>query len=116
MPLYEVVRSGNSTLKFAKGTFTPASSAVSVNIGFKPKYLAVIVNKSNGSSLGVAYIYNEDVSTGTYIHAATDVYAVVRNLNTTTNYNLKSIDNDGFTVNPYVNSSWIGPATYFAIG
>lgn len=116
MPLYEVVRNGNSTLKFAKGTFTTGSSAVSVNIGFKPKYLAVIVNKSNGSSLGVSYIYNEDVSTGTYIHAATDVYAVVRNLNTSTNYNLKSIDDNGFTVNPYPSSSWMGPATYFAIG
>lgn len=116
MALYEVIRNGNSTLKFAKGTFTTSSSAVSVNIGFKPKYLAVTTYKSNGSTLGVAYIYNEDISTGTYMHAASDVSAVVRNLNTTTNYNLKSINYDGFTINPYSSSDWRGTAVYFAIG
>lgn len=116
MPLYEVVRNGNSTLKFAKGTFIPSSSAVSVNIGFKPKYLAVTAYKTNGSTLGVTYIYNEDISTGTYIHGASDVYSVVRSLNTTTNYNLKSINNDGFTVNPYPTADWRGTAVYFAIG
>lgn len=113
MALY---RTGGSSVKFKTGTFRTASSAVHVEVGFKPKYLAVITYKSNGTSFALGYIYNEDLSTTKYMHTAGDVNGGFRNLNTTSAYNLKSIDDDGFTVNAYSSSDWRGNAVYFAIG
>ena len=113
MALY---RTGGSSVKFKTGTFTTASSAVHVEVGFKPKYLAVITYQSNGTSLSLAYIYNEDLYTTKYMHTAGDKNLSLQNLNSSTAYYLKSIDDDGFTVNGYTTAGWRGNAYYFAIG
>lgn len=111
------VKKSSSGVQFKTDTFvTSSSGAVSVNVGFKPKYLDVVTYKSDGTSISLCYTYNEDISTTQYIHSAGDKYAQFKNLNQNNDYELKSIDANGFTVNKFNSSGWVGNAVYFAIG
>ena len=83
----------------ASGTFsTQTGSEYSINLGFKPKYLAI--SRSNGSSSTGITIYNENYSTTAFRYANGNTYAADVNLGGSTGGQLKSIDSDGFTMNP----------------
>ena len=102
--------------KLAVGTFTAQSSRFSVTgVGFKPKYLAVYVAKTNDAT-GISYIYNEDVSTTYVITGSADGYLAARDLGSSTSYRLYSIDSDGFTINGFSTAAWRGTGYYFALG
>lgn len=104
-------------IKVKNGTFYPSTTGeVSVDVGFKPKYLGVIVYKTDGTTLSLSYVYDEEVSTTKYMLTASDRNGGLVDLNTTDDYRLKSIDSNGFTVNKYTSSNWNGLAYYFAVG
>lgn len=83
-----------------------------IDIGFKPKYLAI--QAAPGGTTSVMMIYNEDFSTTTYKYATSSSYAQNRNLNTdTTGSRLYSINENGFTVCP---TTTVIAFSYFAVG
>lgn len=85
---------------------------ISIDIGFKPKYLAI--QAASGGTTTVIMIYNEDFSTATYKYASGSAYAANRNLNTdTTGARLYSINENGFTVCP---ATSVVAFSYFAVG
>lgn len=101
-------RSGVSgSANYAHGTFTTSTSTTTkVTLGFKPKTLAVmIVNNMN--------LYDESVSTTQFKFSTPNVYLTNVNLGSTTGGRLKSIDNDGFTVN---STSYAFTCYYHATG
>jgi hypothetical protein len=96
------------------GTFTTqttSSGYKTVDIGFKPKYLAIEVNGQSSSGKHIMMIYNEDVSTTQYYIANASNYPTLQTLKDTA----LNITNTGFTycltVSPLGRS-----ARYFAIG
>ena len=105
------VGGGSSKLKSASGTYQLSNSAnVSVDLGFKPKFLAI-----RGTATTITMIYNKNYSSSTFKYATSGNYSSNQNLNTSTAYRLKSIDNNGFTVNKG-SSSTNYTFYYFAIG
>ena len=108
MALYRCLSGGGT--KTATGTFTWSSSnQVSVNIGFKPKYLCV------RNSATVMIIYNQDLSTTSYQFSNNSQYSTSVNFGTTTAGRLYSISDSGFTVNKFTGTSG-STGYYFAIG
>lgn len=103
--------------KCKQGTFTPEANQFHVNVGFKPKYLAISCFRTNNYA-GTSYMYNEDVSSTKYIYSSSDSGGTLstQDLGTSTTYRLYSIDDDGFTMNAFTTSSWRGNAYYIAIG
>lgn len=94
----------------ASGTYTSSTSDKSIiNLGFKPKYLCIVGTHSGGQMI----IYDESISDTSFRFAGSAQYAQSRNLGTSTNYNLYSIDSTGFTVNKTTTSYTYN---YFAIG
>lgn len=108
--------SGGAKVKV--GTFTNVDSTrFSVTgVGFKPKYLAIYIARTTPSNAGVTYVYNPDFSETQVMRAAGDTTLALNNLGITNTYCLYSIDDDGFTINGFTNSSWRGTGYYFAIG
>lgn len=78
------------------------STQTKVTLGFKPKYLAFTLFKESAltTATNVA-VYNEDWSTTKYIRGSGDI----RDLNTTGQNLLYSIDSDGFTYNSMMAAS-----------
>lgn len=104
--------SGGASAKYAKGTFsTQTGSAYSINLGFKPKYLAI--SRSAGSTASGMNIYNEDYSTTVFRYATGSIYATDVALGGSASGRLKSINSDGFTMNT---SASVTNMDYFAIG
>lgn len=101
--------SGN--VKVKTGTFYGGKNGrVNVNIGFKPKFLAILTSNTSSSAM---IIYNEELSTTQFHYAGASTYASMKNLGTSSNYFLYSINDDGFTMNKYSTAS---DSYYFAIG
>lgn len=98
---------------------TSTSTTTYVNLGFEPKYIAVIAWVSHTKFL--ANIYNSDVASGYQIRARMDssdsstaVAPPMPYTGTGTNY-ITSIDSTGFTLSK-ANSAYGTTAYYFAIG
>lgn len=106
-------RSGNGGgQKVANGTFsTQTSGSYSINIGFKPKYLAI--QAAAGSSATDIQIYDEDYSTTLFIYATSSAYSQDKTFGSSTTGVLYSIDNNGFTMNK---SGSVVSLEYMAIG
>ena len=86
------------------------NNEVTVNLGFKPKYLAIM---SGNTSNRMMNIYNEDISTTQFMRAYGTAYGAWVAIGTTP-YCIRSISNTGFSVSGYVNVNV--PFSYFAIG
>lgn len=96
----------------ASGTFsTQTDSEYSINLGFKPKYLAIA--RSAGSTASGMTIYNEYYSTTVFRYATGSKYATDVALGGSNSGQLKSINSDGFTMNA---SASVVNMDYFAIG
>lgn len=99
------------------GSYTPStSSSVTIDCGFKPKYLCIWGNKSGATTLSYLYIYDERRDTTTFLMAYNGSAPARQNLPNTTAYYLGEITNTGFVMNKYSSSSWAGTHYYFAIG
>ena len=98
----------------ASGTYQVSTTeSTSIDIGFKPKYLAIqaAANEANTSMI----IYSEDFSTTTYKYATSGLAAQNRTIGDGPDGGrLVSIDDNGFTV--YKNSGAASVFTYFALG
>lgn len=98
--------------KVVNGTFsTQTSGSYSVNLGFKPKYLAI--QAAAGSSATNMQIYNVDYSTTLFIYATSSAYSQDKAFGSSTSGVLYSIDNNGFTMNK---SGSVVSLEYMAIG
>ena len=98
--------------KFSKGTFTVGgrnNDIYSVDIGFQPKYLAIV--KMNSDKLTI--VYNKDYSEEKYFKSTTNTYP------TEIKFGIKEFDNiynlfdSGFSI---VEPENLSTYTYFAIG
>ena len=77
----------------ASGTFTSSNvDSTTINLGFKPKYLCIMLSASATSN--TLKIYNEDMQTTKFLANTTWT-----NLGGTGNANIYSINDNGFTVN-----------------
>ncbi|MBP5383566.1 MAG: hypothetical protein J6Y57_01165 [Lachnospiraceae bacterium] len=99
---------GGGQTRVGTGTYN-GTREITINLGFKPKYLALTV----GTSGKVVNVYNADLSTtqfyrqyGSYTGSWQDIG--------TTSYAIKSITDTGFSVVGYSNAS--ATFYYFAIG
>ena len=100
--------------KFKIGTFNPSTSTTTtINCGFQPKYIAVLLLKSDKSTGGMC-IYNADVTTS-YQYYASSASSVSRvSLPSASSYQINSITSTGFIFNK--TSTTFPNAYYFAIG
>ena len=96
------------------GTFNPSTSTTTtINCGFQPKYIAVLLLKSDKSTGGMC-IYNADVTTS-YQYYASSASSVSRvSLPSASSYQINSITSTGFIFNK--TSTAFPNAYYFAIG
>lgn len=94
------------------GTFTLNTSRTTVEIGFKARYLTVMV----GSGQSAISTYNADLSTtqARYSGASTSTTTYTMSSDST-NYRLHSVTDTGFTINGRA-SSVTGVGYYYAIG
>ena len=76
------------------GSFVSANQETSITVGFKPKYLYVI-----NPTTKVINIYDESESTSQFMYAGASAYVSFKNLGGSGTYELKSIDDTGFTIN-----------------
>ena len=106
---------GGSSYKVKIGTFTAsASTTTTVNVGFKPKYLCIVIQKTNAQSY-LTEIYNENsLGSGYSLYGANDASLARHALPSTTQYRLNSVTNTGFVFNKTF-STWVN-GWYFAIG
>lgn len=106
---------GGSSYKVKIGTFTAsASTTTTVNVGFKPKYLCVVIQKTNAQSY-LTEIYNENsLGSGYSLYAANDRGLYRHVLPSTDAYRLNSVTSSGFVFNKTL-STWTS-GWYFAIG
>jgi len=98
-----------SITKIGSGSYS-GTSEITVNLGFKPKYLAIF---GADTSTRLMNIYDEDVSTTQFLRAYGSAYATWVNIGTTP-YCIKSITNTGFSVSGF--GSVTAGFRYFAIG
>lgn len=100
------------TAPVASGTFTHNTSRTTVEIGFRAKYLTVLVG-ANASAIST---YNADISTtqARYSGASTETTRYTMSSDTS-NYRLHSITDTGFTVNKRA-SDVTSTGRYYAIG
>lgn len=109
---FKKIGGSGSSLKSAHGTFaTDATNSTSVNLGFKPKYLAI--RPASGTSVTLIMTYNENYSQTTFKSATSTAYSANTALGGSANGRLYSINNNGFTVNKL---SGVNSFDYFAIG
>lgn len=103
---------GGSSTPCAAGTFELGTSRTTVEIGFKAKYLTVMVG--NGPS--AISTYNADVSTtqAKYSGASTSTTTYTMSSDST-NYRLHEVTDTGFTVNKRA-SNVSSQGYYYAIG
>lgn len=104
-----------SSVKYKTGTFNGSTSGTTkITLGFKPKNLNIHPATVN-ETYNYQYTYSEDVSATQYEFSG-GTSSAFEALGGTTNNRLKSIDDDGFTMNTMgsaiVNNTWY----YFAIG
>lgn len=96
----------------ASGTFTLNTSRTTVEIGFRAKYLTVLV----GDNATAISTYNADISTTQARYSGTSTsttrYTMASN---TSNYHLHEVTDTGFTVNGRA-SSVTSVGYYYAIG
>lgn len=96
----------------ASGTFELNTSATTVDIGFKPKYLTVIA----GSGPSAISTYNADISETQARYSGSSTSTTTYTMaSSTDNYRLKEVLDTGFTVNGRA-SSVTSTAYYYAIG
>ena len=110
VPLSEtpLVKTGVATLS--------ASAPTKITCGFKPKYICAFTEKSGGTAK-ISNIYNEEYSETKGLYSSTNTssgYIQEYTLGAS-GYYIKSIDNDGFTLNTWA-AAWLGPCYYTAIG
>ena len=96
----------------AYGTFSLGTSRTTVEIGFKAKYLTVLV----GDGPSAISTYNADLSTtkARYSGASTETTTYTMSSDST-NYRLHSVTDTGFTVNKRA-SGVTSKGYYYAIG
>ena len=102
--LHKVIGGADTVLPFSSGltygTFTSSySSTLEFNLGYKPKYLIIVINNTAPS---IAAIYNEGLSNSSYIFltvASTTnaLYSKNRDLNSTGSFFDLSIKDNGFS-------------------
>lgn len=98
--------------RFATGTSAySGAQEVTVNIGFKPKYLTISADSTTNKMMN---IYNSDISTTKFMRAWGSAYGGWVNIGDASNYTIQSITNTGFSVRGASGSS-TGFA-YYAIG
>ena len=76
------------------GSFLSANQETSITVGFKPKYLYVI-----NPTTRVINVYDESESTTQFMYAGASAYVTFKSLGGSGTYELKSIDDTGFTIN-----------------
>ena len=104
------------------GTFTRnTSSASTVTLGFKPKYLAIFFQGSSGSASSTAngagrYIYSAEYSSTYFYYAYKDSSgnAILTQADATSGGNTLTITGDGFTMTKASNAIYAGTWEYFA--
>ena len=74
------------------------SSSVTVNLGFKPKYLCVYIASNSSSLWHTVYVYDERFSTTKYQRANESTGMMSYDLGTDITNNMASINSDGFTM------------------
>lgn len=104
-----LIRCNGSGAKVKHGTFTSANSETTINVGFKPKYLYIANDVTR-----VVNIYDEDISTTSFMYAGASASVSDKNLGGTGTYEIKSINNDGFTINAMPATG--NPVYYLAVG
>lgn len=90
-----------------------STDSQSVNLGFKPEYLALTRTADASSPETDMHVYSEDYSTTKYRYAASSTYAKDQNFNTTEGARIYSIDSNGFTVNKRATGTKL---QYIAVG
>ena len=111
MAYFRAAIGGGGGAQVRKGSSNySGTSEVTVNLGFKPKYLAICSGNTTNRFMN---IYDADVSTTQFMRAYGNGYGSWVNIGTT-NYAIKSITNTGFSVVGYSNVT--APFDYFAIG
>lgn len=112
MPLFRCGGGGGAKVK--TGTFqTSTSGTVTVNCGFKPKYLALEGDGSTSSAGHFMNVYNEDTSNTYSYYASASAYPTKKNNGASSNGSI-TITSTGFTY--YFGVSPARTVRYFAIG
>lgn len=87
------------------------TQSLTVNIGFKPKILAVTVQSSNYKAINY---YDENISTSSYRFGSGTTYYQDRNMGVTYDNGINSINSNGFTLNKSSSATMV--IHYVAIG
>ena len=89
------------------------SASTTVNLGWHPKYISLLITKTNG--VGATTVYNEDALGTSYVAVAGDGSSLSRaSLPNSNNYRIGSVSDTGFTINKV--TSGYTDAYYFALG
>lgn len=95
--------------KCKAGTFTSSTSAQTITLGFKPKYLLVMTDGRTSN------IYNESYSSSQAVYAATNSYSTNYTISgNSSNNRISAISSTGFTYNR--SGSAGSTIYYFAVG
>lgn len=112
MAYFRAFLGGGTSSQVKTGTFSGVPTTFKLTLGFKPKQICVY-----RQGVGWMMSYDENYST-TQFYKSTSTTGSIVNLGatSTSNYNMKTIDNDGITIifasSAYANYSW----NYYAIG
>lgn len=117
--------SGGGGTNVKADTFTsPNNTSLSINVGFKPKKLAIYFTGSTETAVGgglISWIYDEDYMGSAkflkILRSGTTYTASVSAFDEANSNTLVSIDANGFTVKTNTNTSFTGKTWhYIAIG
>lgn len=120
----------HGTIQFKSGTFTTSGSAVanfSVNLGFKPRFLAIFFNGNSGSMSGsaasdgaVRYTYDATVNPSygfrAYRSSSSSMTVNMAPVDSTGDTKVCEINNTGFVWRNAPSRNYNGTYSYFAIG
>lgn len=125
MALAELEYIGGGGGNAKSDTFTsPTNASLSINVGFKPKKLAVYFTGSTESSVGsglIAWVYDEDyMGTTKFLkitRSGTSYTGAVSDFDESNSNTLVSIDDNGFTVKTNTNTAFTAKEWhYIAVG
>ena len=92
--MFQEVLQGGGGQKIKIDTFTNTSSGVTVDVGFKPKVLCMATSVNN-----ILNYYDENISTTRFYFGASGSPVTLTALGGTNGSRLKSINDNGFTIN-----------------
>ena len=105
--MWQRLLQGGSGQKIKVDTFTNTSSGVTINVGFKPRTLCMITSTNN-----ILNYYDENISTNNFYFGASGTTVSFTALGGTKGSRLKSINDNGFTIN----GGNVATYNYVAIG